>query len=876
MQLVQRFINLIINAILNSIIFEHNFKKQLLFTIAYKNCALGNMNHNTHRQISFSTTILFRNIALLLILLFFGSSIMFAQTMGRISGTITNTIGEPVPYANISVAANAIGTSSSIDGKYQLLVPAVDSVQILFSSLGYSSKTITIKLKANEKKQLDILLETDLKALEAVSIIATQKQFGNIERIEHRDIKFIPNASGSFEAILKSMPGVASANELSSQYSVRGGNFDENLVYVNDVEIYRPFLIRSGQQEGLSFVNSDMVESVEFSAGGFNAEFGDKMSSVLNIRYRKPTTNAAKAEMSLLGTSALAEGSLFKGQFTHLTGVRYKTSQYLLGTLDDKGDYNPSFIDVQSNLTWKLSNSFQLTFLGNFARNNYHFVPQTRETRFGTFTNALQLKVFYEGQELNRFETMQTSLGAEYRPSEELFIKISAGNYLARESETFDVFGQYLLNELDNSLGSSTYGDSLINVGIGGFMNHARNFLDANFSRVEHIGSYVTASTRLKWGLRFQHELIDDEISEWELIDSSGYSIPYNAQQLNLSYSLKSKNTTSSKRYSGFIQESIKFSLASLQLSLTAGVRLAYWDLNKQMNFSPRASILGKFEDYERVSFHLSGGYYHQPPIYKEIRTPQGTINKNAKAQESVHIVVGSEYQFESWNRPFKFQAEIYYKELKNIIPYKIENVRIRYAGENIAVGYAQGIDLKINGEFVKDAQSWASLSYMQTFEDIANDSYVNNNGETVYPGYYARPTDQRIGVGVFFQDYLPNRPNIRVHLSGHYGTGLPFTFPKTERYDLINRMPSYKRVDMGFTAILKEYNHKSIKKLESITWLKSLWFGAEIFNLFDFSNTVSYLWVQTVGNQSNQAGLYAVPNYLTSRRINVKLTASF
>lgn len=834
------------------------------------------MNHKKNRQSSTIIPILLRNITLLIAFLFFGSICLFAQSLGRISGTILNANGEPIPYANISLAANAIGTSSSIDGKYQLLVPAGDSIHILYSSLGYISKSITLKLKANEKKQLDIFLETDLKSLEAVSIIAVQKQFGNIERIEHRDIKFIPNASGSFEAILKSMPGVASANELSSQYSVRGGNFDENLVYVNDIEIYRPFLIRSGQQEGLSFVNSDMVESVEFSAGGFNAEFGDKMSSVLNIRYRKPTTSAAKAEISLLGASALAEGSLSNGQFTHLTGVRYKTSQYLLGTLDDKGDYNPSFIDVQSNLTWKLSKSFQVTFLGNFARNNYHFVPQTRETRFGTFTNALQLKVFYEGQELNRFQTMQTSLGAEYRPSEELLLKVSAGNYLARESETFDVLGQYLLNELDNSLGSSTYGDSLINVGIGGFMNHARNFLDANFTRFEHIGSYVTTPSRLKWGLRFQQEVINDEISEWELIDSSGYSIPYNLQQLSLSYTLKSKNTTSSNRYSGFIQESIKFNLSYLQLSLTAGIRMAYWDLNKQINISPRASLLGKFENFEKLSFHLSGGYYHQPPIYKEIRTPQGTINLNAKAQESVQIVMGTEYQFNAWSRPFKLQAEVYYKELKNLIPYKIENVRIRYAGENIAVGYAQGIDLKINGEFVKDAQSWASVSFMQTYEDIVNDSYVSTQGETVYPGYYARPTDQRIGIGVFFQDYLPNRPNIRVHLSGHYGTGLPFTFPKTERYDLINRMPSYKRVDMGFTVLLKEYNHKSVKKLESIAWLKSLWFGAEVFNLFDFNNTVSYLWVQTVGNQSNQAGLYAVPNYLTSRRINVKLTASF
>jgi hypothetical protein len=801
----------------------------------------------------------------------------YSQSLGRISGTIKSETGEAIPYATVSIKNFSLGTSTNLQGSYTLFVPSNDSLIIEVSSLGYIPKVLEIDIKSGERRVLDLVLEVDVKSLEAVSIVATQRQYGNIERIEHRDIKYIPNASGSFEAILKSLPGVSSSNELSSQYSVRGGNFDENLVYVNDVEIYRPFLIRSGQQEGLSFINSDLVETVEFSAGGFNAEFGDKMSSVLNIRYRKPSSNSAKAEISLLGTSAMLEGTTKGGRFTHLSGIRYKTSEYLLGTLDEKGDYNPTFIDFQSILYWKISNTFQLSFLGNYSRNSYQFAPRERETRFGTINNALQLKVYYEGQEMNRFETMQSAFTGEFRPSEATILKFIAGSYIARESETFDVLGQYLINELDNSLGSNTYGDSSINVGIGGFLNHARNLLDVYILRAEHLGSYVTENNKLKWGFRYQREIMNDEINEWDLIDSSGYAVPYNGNELNLTYSLKSGNSTTSNRFSGFIQEGFKFDIANWQATATLGVRFTYWDFNKLFNLSPRISLMLKPSGIENLSFHFSGGYYHQPPIYKEFRTLQGNLNTSIKSQESIHIVAGTEFQFTSWERPFKLQAEAYYKILDNIIPYKIENVRIRYAGENLARGYVQGVDLKINGEFVKGAQSWASLSLMQAYEDIRNDSYIDGQGNEVQLGFYPRPTDQRVSIGLFFQDYVPSKPNLKVHLSGHYGTGVPFSRPKSDRYDPISRMPSYKRVDIGFTGVLKDENGKAIiRQLKSQAWLKSLWVGAEIFNLFDFNNTVSYLWVQTVSNQSNQSGQYAVPNYLTSRRLNVKITATF
>ena len=799
-----------------------------------------------------------------------------AQNVALVEGRVTDENNSPISFANVTVKGTNQGVACNADGFYKLYITPSDSLLLIFSAVGFEPYEYVLKIAQGQRYQVNTTLNTTFSQLEEVSVLSTQRRFGNIERISPRDMEFIPDASGSFESILKTLPGVSSANEMSSQYSVRGGNFDENLVYVNDIEIYRPFLIRSGQQEGLSFINSDMVEGIEFSAGGFNAEFGDKMSSVLNIRYRQPTRNAAQVEMSLLGANGLVEGIGANDKFTHITGIRYKTSQYLLSTLDVSGEYAPSFIDLQSNLFWRFSPAFQISFLGNYSSNKYQFAPEIRETRFGSFTNALQLKVFYEGQEVNRFETMQGAITADFRPSESVLLKLIAASYIAREAETFDVIGQYLLNELDNSLGSTTYGDSSINVGIGGFINHARNYLDAEFYRIEHIGTIANNGNNIRWGLRYQIENIEDMINEWDLIDSSGYSVPYNGQDLVLSYHLRSANSVLSHRFSAFIQDSYRFSIKEWELTANAGIRFSYWSFNQEKNFSPRASIMLKPNWNRNMAFHLSGGYYHQPAMYKEFRYPNGKINPNIKAQRSIHAVFGMEYQFIAWERPFRFQTEIYYKHLNNLIPYKIDNVRIKYAGENLANGYAQGIDFKINGEFVKGAESWASLSLMKTFEDIESDSYIDEQGITLYPGYYPRPTDQRFSVGAFFQDYLPGNPTFRAHISGFFGTGLPFSVPSSPRYDVVARMPSYKRVDIGFTKVFKDDRGKGGNTLKNITWIKSLWVGAEVFNLFDFKNTVSYLWVQTVSNQNNESGHYAVPNYLTSRRINIKISANF
>ncbi len=796
-----------------------------------------------------------------------------SQDYGIVKGYITDSNGNPIPFANIILVDLDIGAASTSTGFYQIRVPTTDSIYLQFSSIGYQTKTEKVLPSQKVVITLNVSLEEISSRIGEVTISASNAQFGNIERINHKDIEFLPSASGSFESILKSLPGVSSSNEMSSQYSVRGGNFDENLVYVNDIEVYRPFLIRSGQQEGLSFINSDMVDGVEFSAGGFNAEYGDKMSSVLSIKYKTPNENIAKVEASLLGASGLVQGISKNQKFSHITGIRYKTSQYFLKSLDVGGEYKPAFFDFQTHLTWRVSPKFKISLLGNISTNHYRFTPTVRETRFGSFSNALQLRVYYEGQEANKFETLQGALSSEYRPNDNILLKFIGSTYAANESETFDIIGQYLLNELDNSLGSTTYGDSLINVGVGGFLKYARNFLIANFYRAEHLGIATTENNTLKWGINIQHERIWDRINEWDLIDSSGYIIPQNPEQLSLQNFIKYNNTNASNRFAGYVQNSYKFLLNKLSITATGGIRFTYWTFNNELNISPRASVLLKPYDDSSISFHASGGYYYQPPLYKEYRYPNGTLNSNISAQKAVHIVLGTQYLFNAWDRPFRLQVEAYHKEFEQLIPYKIDNVRIVYAGENKAKGYAQGIDLKINGEFVPGAESWASLSVMRTYEDVSNDMYVDANGQTIEPGYYPRPTDQRFSLGLFFQDYIPRNPSYKVHLTGYFGTGYPVGIPGSERWDLLTRMPSYKRVDMGFTKSFGEQNQTPFAKTP---WLKDFWIGVEVFNLFNFTNTISYLWVETVSNQNNESGLYAVPNYLTSRRINVKISAKF
>lgn len=813
---------------------------------------------------------------LLTLLLLTTTFVLYAQHF--VVGHVVDSLNRPIVGATVYTNDMGTGTSTSTDGGFRLKLSNIpDSIVVKVSCVGYTSETLVLMpsiLKSG--LPLSITLGQVSHGIDEVYIKANQRRVGNIEKLNVTDIEYLPNISGNFESILKSMPGVSSSNELSSQYSVRGGNFDENLVYVNGIEIFRPFLVRSGQQEGLSFINPDMVDAVKFSAGAFDAEYGDKMSSVLDVEYRKPTKFATNVSVGLLGASASTEGIALDNKFIYIMGLRYKTSRYMLNTLDSKGDYTPSFVDWQGLFTYNISNVLTCSLLGNYSSNRYQFAPDVRETRFGSFNNTLQLKIFYEGQEVDKFQSGMGAVIFCYRPTSSLTMNLFSANYLTHEQETFDLLGQYYLNELDNQLGSTTYTDSLINVGIGGFLNHARNYLDARIHTIATNGSYQMLDNRLKWGATLQREYINDEIGEWDLIDSSGYALPYSNSTIGLSNVLRAKNSLNINRVSGFVQLDSHFDMGTLRMSTSAGVRLSWWDYTNEFLFSPRASITVIPENCRDLHVHFSAGIYYQSPFYKELRLPNGRLNTLIKSQKSAQVLVGLNYYFSAWERPFRLSLEAYHKWLDNLIPYKVDNVRIEYAGENLAKGYAKGIDLKFNGEMVQGVESWVGLSLMKTEEDIKNDSYIDGDGTVVYPGYYRRPTDQRFTFSLFFQDYLPGNDKFKVHLTGYYGSGLPCANYGTNRYDEVFQMPAYRRVDIGFTASLIDIAAgKSLVK-RHLGWLRSANLGVEVFNLFNFNNTISYLWVRTVGNQSNEAGIYAVPNYLTSRRVNVKLNVSF
>ncbi|OFX88810.1 MAG: hypothetical protein A2W99_04910 [Bacteroidetes bacterium GWF2_33_16] len=800
----------------------------------------------------------------------------YAQNIVSLSGKVINNSGQPIELAHIRNTNLNTGIVSDKNGNYSISINSDQSTTIQISCVGYITRELIIDSETIKKGKLDIILQVLVTDIDEVSVIGESSPEANLVRIEAKNIGLLPDLSGGVESLIKTMPGVSSHSELSSQYSVRGGNFDENLVYVNDIEIYRPFLIRSGQQEGLSFLNSDMVSSIQFSAGGFESRFGDRMSSVLDIRYNKPTKFSGDLSMSLLGGSIHAEDVSNNGKFTYNLGFRYKTSQYLLNTLETKGDYNPEFYDFQTYFTYKINNHFDIDFLGNYSLNSYRFVPQNRETQFGTISNTLSLKIYYDGNEVDKFETYLGAFTANYHPSEQLSMRLILSAFNTSEEETYDIQGQYYLNELDRTIGSDTYGDSIMNIGIGTFLNHARNFLDAQVYSASLSGGYYLSNNKIRWGAKYNAEIIDDNVSQWKMLDSAGYSLPHTGSGIELYETAKAQNLLSSNRITAFIQNTYNTTLKNeSELFLNIGLRAHYWDYNNDFFITPRLSLSYKPVWKRDMIFRLSSGMYYQSAFIKEMKNTSGLINPDIESQKSIHFVLGNDYIFNAWNRPFKFTTEIYYKYFTDLIPYKIDNVQITYMGENKAKGYAIGLDMKINGEFVKGIESWASLSIMQTKEDIDGDSYIDSNDETIYPGYYSRPTDQLVNFSLFFQDYLPRNPSYRMLLSLHYGSRLPFSSPDPDRYDQIFRMKPYRRVDIGFSKVIKS-EEKTFRTGNPLNKLKSLWLSFEVFNLLDIDNTISYMWVKTVENQSGLAAQYAVPNYLTSRRFNLKLTAKF
>lgn len=755
-----------------------------------------------------------------------------------ISGEVVNQSGEPVEDVNVfEISKPMVGVFTNKKGKFTLKIKGEEEVNIVFSHLSYYN--IQKKYSCYEDHtSLVIVLEGDLETLPDVQVKdhAIQDLDLTAVKIEPKNFTVMPSVSGSFESILSSLPGVSSRNELSSQYSVRGGNFDENLIYVNDIEIYRPFLVRSGQQEGLSFINPDLISGVSFSAGGFEARYGDKMSSVLDVEYKEPSEPESAVQLSFLGASIYYGNASEDYRFKQLHGLRYRTNQYLLGALETQGAYKPNFLDYQTLLSYQINDELEISFLGNVASNNYQFVPETRQTDFGTIQQALRLTVFFEGQEANKFDTYTGALTLKYKPSLSHQIKWINAAFYSNEREFYDVLGQYRLSELEVDLSKEDFGDEKFNLGVGGYRNHARNELQALVYNSSLIGKYFAkdGSTWL-WGVKYQMESIKDNFKEWRLIDSAGYSLPHAPdsvgytnpviqpnKELQLNESYKSFTELFTNRYQAYIQHNREFALDSFEIESSWGVRVHYWDYNNQPLISPRLQLkTSPLKRLDSTIVKFAMGLYQQPPFYRELRDPTGLVYQGIKAQSSAHFVLGSEHDFKMWNRPFKFISEIYYKYQWNMIPYYVDNVRIRYYPNTTSKGHTEGLDLKLNGEFVEGLESWFSFSLLQSKEDIANDSYLvyyNDNGElirpftvdkiavdsaVITPGMQRRPTDQRFNVGVFFQDFIPKNPNYKVHLNLLYGSRIPYGELEFRTLDTLE-VPPYRRVDIGFSALLK------------------------------------------------------------------------
>ena len=797
-------------------------------------------------------------------------SINLNANEATLSGYVYDANKDSLEMVSIRVLNSSIGTVTDNKGYYELRLEPEKEHTIIYSYLGFKKKELQVTLSENEHKQKNIKLEIVSTYLPDVEITDHHRLSTHLTRIDPEHARTLPTPTPGVEALLTTLPGVSSVSELTTQYSVRGGNFDENLVYVNGIEIYRPFLIRSGQQEGLSFVNSDLVSSINFSAGGFNAQYGDKMASVLDINYKTPQDFGGSAQMSLLEGSVHLEGrALNNEKLGYLIGVRHKSNQYLLSTLDVEGDYKPSFTDLQALLTYKINNNWSLDFLGNYSRNNYFFEPEVQKTRFGHFDDPRQLTVYFDGKEVDRFSTTMGALSLTYNHNNNLKLQLIGSAFQSDENVTFDILGQYLMHQVETDFGEEDFGETTGKpIATGTFLNHARNYLNAIVGNIEHKGTWKLENNLVRWGVKYQHEDIYDRIREWTLIDSAGYSVPTNPEnKIIMDDFLKSRNNLTSNRFSGYIQNNWNFKSNYGQFEFIGGVRGNYWDFNNQFLLSPRSTLLFRPEKYPNLAFRASAGIYHQPPFYRELRDLEGNLNKDIKAQESLHFVLGSEYDFIAWDRPFKFTSEVYYKHFENLIPYELDNLRVRYYAENNAKGYAAGIDLKIHGEFVPEIDSWASLSIMKTEEKIIHE---DPQGNIEYTDYIPRPTDQLFNFSLYFQDFLPRNPTYKVHMGMFYGSGLPFGPPTYEREKDTLRMPPYRRVDIGFSKQLigqeTSFDHNN-----PLRHIDSMWITAEIFNLLQINNTISYMWIKDVQNRQ-----YAVPNYLTSRLINIKLVTRF
>ena len=796
----------------------------------------------------------------------------------RIKGVVLDENKQPV--SDVSISASGKTAISDASGFYFLEIPANKSIVLIFSHISFKNITLTRTFSLNEDFEFNPVLNNRAEQMAEVTIVKNKRdRIEGIVNIDPATIRKIPGANAGVENILKTFAGVNSNNELSTQYSVRGGNYDENLVYVNEIEVYRPFLIRSGQQEGLSFTNTDLVENVDFSAGGFQAKYGDKLSSVLDITYRIPKKFGVAAEASFLGGSVAVEGVSKNQKWTGIAGIRYRDNSLLVNSQETESNFKPTFADVQTYFNYTPNTKLRFSFLGNISQNKYHYSPLTRQTNFGTIDNPIALSIFYQGQEKDEYSTYFGALKSVYDVNENFTLKFIGSAYHTTEQEYFDILAQYALGEVDGNLGSENFGSVLYSEGVGSQLSHARNNLDALIFNGEIKGINKIQNNTVEWGFKYTREDIRDRVVEWEVIDSAGFSLnpplvpflgnnqPYQPYKGPLVpyQNVRATNFVTIDRFSGYAQWSNKSKLGSADIWYNAGVRGHQWSVSgdnlntsSQFVFSPRASIAIKPEWEKDMVFRISGGLYHQPPFYRELRDKFGSVIPDVKAQQSVHIVLSNDYSFKMWTRPFKLVTELYYKSLTDVNPYTLENVRIRYAANNNAKAFAQGLDIRLNGEFVPGTESWLSFGYMKTEENIDN------------PGYIARPTDQRLKFGALFQDYMPNIPSVKVYLNIVYNTGLPGGSPSyADPYAYQNRLRDYRRADAGFSYVLTENNTNRAEN----HWLKKFQdvsIGFEIFNLFNNQNAITNTWVRDVYTKNQ----YGVPNYLTTRVFNLKLTA--
>lgn len=804
----------------------------------------------------------FRYRIILFISFLWASLPLLAQNIVQLRGSVIDADNQPVELALVRIAGTTTGTTTNLEGKYELKINSADSVVVVFSCLGYKNEEHVLKNPKGEVK-LNVQLQKKSINLDEVVVTEFQKQQGTMQKIKASDMQLMPNTSGGIEGMLATFAGVNSNNELSSQYSVRGGNFDENIVYINGIEIYRPLLVRSGQQEGMSVINPDLVSSISFSSGGFSAEYGDKMSSVLDIQYKRPEALEVSLSGSFLGATASVGHST--GKFTQLHGARYHTNSTLLSSLDVKGEYNPSYFDYQTYMTYKFNDKFEVALLGNIAVNNYQFTPFERSTSFGTAYDTKSFTVYFDGMERDVFETYFGSVSANYRPAKDNEISLQFSAFSSNEFVSYDISGQYWLDELANSDNTSENAPAKGDLGVGTYHEHARNRLKASVVSVSLKGAHRIVGNDIRWGVTYNREQIYDYLREWEMRDSVGYTLPYVGDDIHMIYNIVSENRLSSNRLSAYLQDTYRLRTDFGLFNFNAGVRLSYWDFNNECIVSPRASVTFIPEKNSNFTFRVAGGVYYQAPFYKEFRdtVSQGNnsfivhLNDRIKSQQSIQIVAGGDYTFRAFNRPFKVSLEAYYKKLNDLIPYEANNVKLWYSAKNESEGYAAGLDMKLYGEFVPGTDSWFSFSLMRTEEKI--------NGIWV-----PRPTDQRYSVGIFFQDYVPKLPMFKISLKGIISDGLTFGSPMKGRAEGYYRAPAYKRVDLGLTYILIG-GEEQWSKYGFWRNIKSATIGVDVFNLFDFANVNSYTWVTDVNNVQ-----YAVPNYLTRRQLNVRLAVKF